>query len=426
MRSRAPALAAILAALGPVAAARAATTVGSDLSKQANTTACVTACTALTTLSSSGAPVAVAPFAGVVVRWRVKAGSPASGVALRTVRSAGTGSYAGVGASDPQSVPTGTSTFATRLPVKAGDIIGADANANAMLFTTSPTTDVQIFSPQLNTFAHIPTKQANRELLVNADIEHDADGDGYGDETQDLCPTDPSRHTACLSNLSVSVKPDPAPLTVGRTLSFTIKITNDGPSPAQDVGLVVNLPFSATPLQARAGHGSCSGAFTFTCQLGPIDANDQTTVLLSVRPEVVGTLVLTAQVSTTTAETSTDDNSFTSDVTVLSPTLRLLSARLTHTVIPVGGRTTIRWYETDTAAVNVKVEQITRRGRIRPFGSFNVTGHPGPNSVAFHGRVPGHRRLKAGNYRFLVSAATLDGRVAAPAHLSFVVRHGRK
>jgi Domain of unknown function DUF11 len=425
MRLRGVALATILAALGPAAAAHAATTVGSDLSKPANTTACVTACTAFTTLSSNGAPVAVAPFDGVIVRWRVKAGATASGVALRTIRSAGTGSYTGVAASDPQPVPPGTSTFDTRIPVKSGDIIGADAGANAMLFATSTTTDVQIFSPQLNTFAHPPSRQPNRELLVNADIEHDADGDGYGDETQDLCPTDPSRHTACLSNLSVDVHPDPAPLTVGRTLTYTIKVANAGPSTAQDVGLVVNLPFSATPMQARTGRGSCSGAFTFTCQLGPIDANAQGTVVLSVRPEVVGTLVLTARTATSTAETTTDDNGFTSDVTVLPPTLRLLDARLSRTVISVGGRTSIRWYETDAATVNVKVQQITRRGHIRPFGSFNVAGRPGPNSVAFHGRVPRHRRLKPGSYRFLVSAATQDGRVAAPAHLSFLVRHRR-
>ena len=31
----------------------------------------------------------------------------------------------------------------------------------------------------------------NTELLINADIEPDADNDGYGDETQDLCPTHP-------------------------------------------------------------------------------------------------------------------------------------------------------------------------------------------------------------------------------------------
>jgi hypothetical protein len=32
---------------------------------------------------------------------------------------------------------------------------------------------------------------------LNADIEPDADADGFGDETQDLCPTDASTQGAC-------------------------------------------------------------------------------------------------------------------------------------------------------------------------------------------------------------------------------------
>jgi hypothetical protein len=425
MRPRALALAGVLAALGPAAAARAATTVGSDLSQPASTTACATTCTAFTVLHTTGAPVAVAPSDGVVVRWRVKAGQSAPGVALRTLRPSGAGSYVSTGSSDPETAPVGTSVFDTRLPVKAGDIIAADSGGGARIFAVSTTYDVRAFNPPL--FGGPPNSdQAGRELLVNADIEPDADGDGYGDETQDLCPTDASRQTACLSNLTVSMRPDPAPLTVGRPLTFTVKVNNEGPSTAQDVGLVVNLPFSATPLQARAGRGYCDGAYTFTCHLGPIDANDQGTVTLVVRPEVVGALVVTAQASTTTAETSTDDNGFTSDVTVLPPTLRLLDVRLSHTVFRAGGRTSIRWYATDFAAVDVKVQQISRRGHIRSFGSFAVASRPGPNAVTFHGRVPRHRRLKPGNYRFTISAATLDGRVATPHHLTFTVRHRRR
>jgi hypothetical protein len=37
----------------------------------------------------------------------------------------------------------------------------------------------------------------NLELLVNADIEADADADGYGDETQDACPTDATTQGSC-------------------------------------------------------------------------------------------------------------------------------------------------------------------------------------------------------------------------------------
>jgi uncharacterized repeat protein (TIGR01451 family) len=426
MRTRALALATVLAAFAPAAVADAVTTVGSDLSKTPTTSVCATSCTVFGVSSSSNAPVAAAPFDGVVVRWRVRSASSAATVMLRTLRPVpGTTSYSPVSTGDAQSVPAGTSTYAARIPVSSGDIIGVDAGGGARLFVPSTTFASQVFNPPLIS-TRPPSMRAGDELLVNADIERDADADGYGDETQDLCPADPTRHTACLSNLSVNVRPAPAPLTVGRPLTYTIKVSNDGPSPAQDVGLTVNLPFSATPLQMRAGRGDCSGASTITCRLGAIDANDSGTIVLTVRPEVVGTLNMSAQAATSTDETSTDDNAAASDVTVLAPTLRLLDARLSHTAIRVGGRTAIRWYMTDAAAVTVQVQQVTRRGRFRSFGSFRVAGRPGSNAVRFHGRVPRHRRLKPGNYRFVIGATTLDGRVAALRHLSFSVLHRRR
>jgi len=51
-----------------------------------------------------------------------------------------------------------------------------------------------------------------------------------------------------------------------------------------------------------------------------------------------------------------------------------------------------------------------------------VAGRPGPNAIAFRGRIPRHKRLKPGSYRFTISASTLDGRVADPGRLSFTVR----
>jgi hypothetical protein len=417
------ALATVLAVLGPAAAAHAATTVGSDLSKAANASVCSAgvACTYFTGDATTGAPTAVAPFDGVIVRWRAKAGSTATGTRLRTLRAAGGGNYAGVSSSDPVALEAGTTTFASRLPVLAGDVIGLDNATGAKLFTTPAATAAYYFTPALGAFAHLPSKQASRELLVNADIEHDVDGDGYGDETQDLCPSDETRHTTCLSNLSISVRPEPAPLTVGRSLSFTVKVSNAGPSTAQDVGLTLNVPFSATPLQVRAGRGACGGSYTVTCNLGPIDRDDSGTVVFTVRPEVVGTLVMSAVAATPTDQTATDDDAFTSDVTVLPPTLRLIDLRLSAPVFRSGGRTAIKWFMTDAAAVSVNVEQISRTGHHLPRGSFPVKGRAGSNAVLFKGRVPRHKRLKPGNYRFTVSAATPDGRVATPGQLSFTV-----
>ena len=93
------ALATVLAALGPAAAAQAATTVGSDLSKGATIGAlrdrrarCFTGDT------TTAAPAAVAPFDGVVVRWRRedRLGRPPLALRGAALRPA-TGTYTGVG-----------------------------------------------------------------------------------------------------------------------------------------------------------------------------------------------------------------------------------------------------------------------------------------------------------------------------------------
>jgi hypothetical protein len=96
--------------------------------------------------------------------------------------------------------------------------------------------------------------------------------------------------------------------------------------------------------------------------------------------------------------------------------------RLSQASMTVGGRLAVKWYMTDAAAVTLKLDQITRRGRIRPLGSIPFAGRPGPNAVLFSGRLPRRRPLRLGSYRFTVTAATPDGRVAAPARLRFTVR----
>ncbi len=93
--------------------------------------------------------------------------------------------------------------FATRLSIKAGDFIGVDAfdtttfvgfrqAAGAAVNLWHPTPLPEDGSPSS------PNSVSNSgELLLNADIEPDADADGFGDESQDQCPTDPATQTEC-------------------------------------------------------------------------------------------------------------------------------------------------------------------------------------------------------------------------------------
>ena len=190
------------------ASASGAVTIGSSLEVAAESTI---TCASLCTASNSALPDTrtasgglVAPSDGVVVRWRITAGSQVTPVALRITRP-GSGplpDFTGAGTGPTETPALGTtSTFEVRLPIQAGDGVGVDCCQVGGLtaLASTPGSIVDTWNPLVNAdVPKLPNKSfADIELLVNADIERDADNDGYGDETQDQCPTDASRQRDC-------------------------------------------------------------------------------------------------------------------------------------------------------------------------------------------------------------------------------------
>ena len=201
--------------LAPIPAAHAATTIGSKLERTPNGTACAhppgtVSCTdAQRTLpAASAAPGGVVVAApGVVVRWRIKTGvSSATSVTgrLRVLRDNG-----GVRTGGLETIPVtaGIHQFATRLPIAAGERLGVDLTTSGFDFVTALTALYvsagtgaydRWIPPVADGASAGPTTTSNDvELLLNGDVEADADGDGFGDETQDLCPTSAALQTAC-------------------------------------------------------------------------------------------------------------------------------------------------------------------------------------------------------------------------------------
>jgi hypothetical protein len=141
-----------------------------------------------------------APADGIVVRWRVRDG--AGTLRLRIIRSAGGGMYTGAGTSAPGAVPPGAvTTFDTRLPIAAGNFIGldyVDANSAAGARPLPGGQNLNFFPPLADGQTRASDGTDNDvETLYSADIEPDADRDGFGDETQDLCSKDASTQGLC-------------------------------------------------------------------------------------------------------------------------------------------------------------------------------------------------------------------------------------
>ena len=145
-----------------------------------------------------------APIDGVVVRWRIRNGPFSGSAALRIIRQPRPLSTASTGGGTGPTVPVPAnqlSTYDVRLPIFTGNAVGIDCcypNALSPFFFTSEA-NLFYWEPALidNDPARAPTTYGSEALLVNADIEPDADHDGYGDETQDQCPADASTQGPC-------------------------------------------------------------------------------------------------------------------------------------------------------------------------------------------------------------------------------------
>ncbi|MBI5309892.1 MAG: hypothetical protein HZB14_02505 [Actinobacteria bacterium] len=151
---------------------------------------------------------------GVVVRWRVKLGAGGTFLSALSLRPRVVRGNSGVasGTIQPIAFPltAGTREFTDRMPIEAGDSLALDITTNSMPAMMIPsgapminsgvgTGTLDYWSPTLP--SGVPTAPVasltNQEALFSADIEPDADGDGYGDETQDLCTTSAALQTVC-------------------------------------------------------------------------------------------------------------------------------------------------------------------------------------------------------------------------------------
>jgi hypothetical protein len=191
--------------------ASAAVTIGSDLSATDGAIPCPgeTSCTGVQ-VAIPGRTTA-SPITGVVVRWRV--GDGTGQLTFRVARPAGDtypgdDTHIGAGSSAPVTVttppssgsgPPAISTFPTRLPIRAGDRIGVDIGSDSAIgVRDNSAARIVAYDPPLGDGERRSADfTAGFEGLLNADVEPDADRDGFGDETQDQCPKDASTQGLC-------------------------------------------------------------------------------------------------------------------------------------------------------------------------------------------------------------------------------------
>jgi hypothetical protein len=141
-----------------------------------------------------------APSSGVITSWAFQADSAPPPVRFKVGRPGAGNQYTIVGASDTVNpTPGALSTNPTRISVQAGDQIGFFTGSGNCAFEDAPAGNlITFFSADLEPGATETFFQQDERLLdVSAKLEPDADHDGFGDETQDACPSNASTQAPC-------------------------------------------------------------------------------------------------------------------------------------------------------------------------------------------------------------------------------------
>ena len=130
------------------------------------------------------------------------------------------------------------------------------------------------------------------------------------------------------ADLSLTKQESRDPVMVGNPLSYTLTVSNVGPSAASNVTLTDSLPAALTYSSATPSQGTCSfSAPTVTCNLGTLSSAATATVVLAVVPNTTGMITNTASVTATESDSNTANNSA-SETTKVS-TLPSINGRVT-------------------------------------------------------------------------------------------------
>jgi hypothetical protein len=217
------------AALTLPAYGQAAVTVGPDVNQTPTSGVGCSSPSGAITFSNQGAS-GISPLDGVVVRWRVHSfqggTNPPITPTFRIVRASGASTFTGAGSSGPVAPFSGVAEFGAQVSIRTGDRIGLGMPCSS----SSPQFVARVSSGSHDGWnpgladgespGRAPTVTFMATLLLNADIEADADHDGFGDETQDACPAKASTPGACVIT---------APSISGKTEGGKTLTVNAGP-----------------------------------------------------------------------------------------------------------------------------------------------------------------------------------------------------
>jgi uncharacterized protein DUF11/PASTA domain-containing protein len=211
-----------------------------------------------------------------------------------------------VGTSSLIPVVAGVNRVAMHVPVTGGEFIGMwTGHANCSLALAGNIAGAaSATDPAVGTTVSGVTSGNSSQLAVEARLEADGDHDGFGDESEDSCPTDAAIHEgSCLVDLGLTQSVSPTTIGVGDIAVALVTVAN----PSQGTGTALRLGATITPgLQLVGTLPSAGCVFTpaLSCPLGSLAAGGTVPAALIVK----GTAVGTQTVASGLTSASTDPN----------------------------------------------------------------------------------------------------------------------
>lgn len=169
----------------------------------------------------------------------------------------------------------------------------------------------------------IPSLAAGGVLTITITVEADTAGTASNNVAVSPGPQrdpNPGNNTATeqttigggqvpVADLRLTKTDAPDPVAVGGVLTYTLVVTNDGPSVATGVELVDELPAEVTFDSVVTTQGTCTPAGTsVVCALGTLGVGATATVEIQVIPQTPGTLFNTAVVSANESDPEVVEN----------------------------------------------------------------------------------------------------------------------
>jgi hypothetical protein len=305
----------VLALLVACSPASASTTLGSVSPSAAN------GCTAgyMYMNYQAASPSYVAPGPGVITSFTVSGGGNAGKkVELFVVRLL-------TGGADPWAVKAKSAIFTlagnatetfSGLHLKAAKddsiALGAvDALSNCYGPATSADNAVAAYGTASSEGGTATPTQGLYEMRVNisATLEPDADGDGFGDETQDGCPVNAATSGPCTVDLALTASATPASVPVGGTavVAFTVQAAQAG------TGVVVR-PMLPAGLTVVASYPACTDA----CPLGALPAGATRSAIFVVTAASAGAFAVTGAAASDEPDANAGDNQAGATVTFMA------------------------------------------------------------------------------------------------------------